>query len=226
MKPLSSPSALIDQVYERLIQAIAEGELEPGERVRQEDLAARLGVSRQPVSHALQLIKRQGLLSESGRRGLAVAPIERGRILDLYQVRGAMDALAARLAAERVATGAAPAADVQGLESAIRMGETLRDAPTSAYVQADVAFHVAIYRLSGNPAIEETLASQWLHLKRSMGMVLRAPDRRVPVWEQHSAIADAIFAGNATGAETAARDHAGRAAMETARRLAEPEAAA
>ena len=53
--------------------AIAEGVLAPGERLTQEQVAARLNVSRQPVSHALQLLKRQGLAVERGRRGLSVA---------------------------------------------------------------------------------------------------------------------------------------------------------
>ena len=86
MKPIATQPVLIDQVYERLVESIADGSLLPGSRIRQEELAERLGVSRQPVSHALQLLKHQGLLIESGKRGLTVAPLDAGRIVDLYQV--------------------------------------------------------------------------------------------------------------------------------------------
>ena len=63
MRPLDTQPVLIDQVYERLVEAIADGTLPPGQRIRQEELAEMLGVSRQPISHALQLLKRQHLKS-------------------------------------------------------------------------------------------------------------------------------------------------------------------
>ena len=91
LEPLAGSKVLTEQVYERLVAAIADGTLRPGQRVRQDEVAALLGVSRQPVSHALQLVRRQGLVVEHGRKGLAVAPIEPARVRDLYRVRGALD---------------------------------------------------------------------------------------------------------------------------------------
>jgi DNA-binding GntR family transcriptional regulator len=220
MKPISLQPVLIDQVYERLVESIADGSLLPGSRIRQEELAEWLGVSRQPVSHALQLLKHQGLLMESGKRGLTVAPLNSGRILDLYQVRTSLDALAARLAAQRVAAGSANAVQRRQLEEALEHGASLKpERPASAFIQTDVDFHTATYRLSGNSAIEETVAAQWPHLKRSMGVVLDNPDERLLVWHEHAAIARFILAGDAHRAELAAHDHASRAGTETARRL-------
>ena len=72
-----------------------------GQRIRQNELADKLGVSRQPVSHALHLLHRQGLVAESGRRGFEVTQLDPARIRQLYEVRGAIDALAAKLAAKR-----------------------------------------------------------------------------------------------------------------------------
>ena len=96
MEPLHTAPDLIEQVYLRLVDAIADGSLAPNARITQEEIAQRLSVSRQPVSHALQLLRRQGLVVRQGRRGLAVAPVEPDRIRDLYQVRAALDGLAAR----------------------------------------------------------------------------------------------------------------------------------
>jgi len=107
LQPLDTQPALIDRAYERLVAAIASGTLAAGRRIRQEELAAMLGVSRQPISHALQLLKRQGLVEEAGKRGLIVCGIDAARIRELYQVRTALDALAARLAAARIAEGTA-----------------------------------------------------------------------------------------------------------------------
>ena len=103
MQPLELQPALIDRAYEQLVEAITDGTFSPGQRIRQEELGRALGVSRQPISHALQLLKQQKLVEENGRRGLIVAEIDAARVRELYQVRGALDALAARLAAERIA---------------------------------------------------------------------------------------------------------------------------
>src|SRR5260370_22507780 len=93
---------LIDQVYARILEAITDRTLPPGHRIRQSELAEKLGVSRQPVSHALHLLHRQGLVAESGRKGFEVTQLEPLRILQLYEGRGAIDGLAARLAPPRL----------------------------------------------------------------------------------------------------------------------------
>jgi L-proline 4-hydroxylase len=204
-----------------LVDAIADGTLAPGQRIRQEELGRMLGVSRQPISHALQLLKQQKLVEESGRRGLIVCTVDAASIRELYQVRTALDALAARLAAERVAPHVMDMAQRRAAQRALAAGLALRpDAPVLAFIQADVAFHTALYRLSGNLAIEDTVAAQWPHLKRSMGAVLNDADRRPLVWAEHAEILRLVLTGDAAGAESAARHHTDRAGVETARRIA------
>jgi DNA-binding GntR family transcriptional regulator len=222
MQPLDPQPALIDRAYERLVEAITDGTLAPGQRIRQEELGRALGVSRQPISHALQLLKQQKLVEENGRRGLIVSEIDPNRVRDLYQVRTALDALAARLAAERVAQRVIAAQHQQMAESALAAGLALPlDAPVFAFIQADVAFHTVLYRLSGNRTIEDTVAAQWPHLKRSMGAVLDDPEQRPLVWTEHRDILRRILAGDPAGAERAARGHTDRAGAETARRLSQ-----
>jgi DNA-binding GntR family transcriptional regulator len=220
MQPLDPQPVLIDQAYQRLVEAIADRTLAPGQRVRQEELGRLLGVSRQPISHALRLLKTQKLVEEHGRRGLVVSEIDATRVRELYQVRSALDALAARLAAERVAGRAIDAPLRRAAERALAAGLALRpNAPVLAFIQADVAFHTALYRLSGNRAIEETVAAQWPHLKRSMGAVLDDPEQRPLVWAEHREILRLVLAGDAAAAERAASHHTDRAGAETARRL-------
>ena len=220
MQPLDPQPALIDRAYERLVEAIADGTLAPGQRIRQEELGRALGVSRQPISHALQLLKQQKLVEENGRRGLIVSGIDAERIRELYQVRTALDALAARLAAERIAGRVIDMQQRRAAQRALATGLALRpDAPVLAFIQADVAFHTALYRLSGNHAIEDTVAAQWPHLKRSMGAVLEDAEQRPLVWAEHNEILRLVLAGDAAGAELAARHHTDRAGGGTARRL-------
>jgi len=222
--PLEPLPNLIDQVYARILEAITDRSLPPGHRIRQNELAERLGVSRQPVSHALHLLHRQGLVAESGRRGFEVTRLDPSRIRQLYEVRSAIDALAARLAAGRA--GSDPAGRML-LEAALRAGRAIDSHTTLAQLIAlDVDFHRAIYRLAGNPAIEEMIAPQWPHMRRSMATVLAELDYRGSAWAEHETIAGHILASNARAAEAAALAHAQTAGRMTEERLRETSEAA
>jgi DNA-binding GntR family transcriptional regulator len=217
MIPLDPSPNLIDQVYARILEAITDRTLPPGHRIRQNELAEKLGVSRQPVSHALHLLHRQGLVAESGRKGFEVTQLDPKRIRQLYEVRSAIDGLAARLAAQRVKADAAGRAH---LEAALRAGRAIdRRTPLSELIVLDVNFHSAIYRLAGNPAIQEMIAPQWPHMKRSMATVLTELDYRQSAWVEHETIAAHILSGNAKAAEAAALAHAQTAGRMTEERL-------
>jgi DNA-binding GntR family transcriptional regulator len=224
MIPLDPLPNLTDQVYARILEAIIDRTLPPGHRIRQNEFAEKLGVSRQPVSHALHLLHRQGLLAESGRRGFEVTQLDPARIRQLYEVRGAIDALAARLAAKQVK---ADAAGRKELEAALHAGRDINKKTSLAQLIAlDVAFHSAIYRLAGNPVIEEMIAPQWPHMRRSMATVLAELDYRDSAWTEHAAIAAHILAGDAKAAEAAALAHAQTAGQKTEERLIALEQAA
>jgi DNA-binding GntR family transcriptional regulator len=217
MIPLDPLPNLIDQVYARILEAIIDRTLPPGHRIRQNELADKLGVSRQPVSHALHLLHRQGLVAESGRKGFEVTRLDPLRIRQLYEVRGAIDALAARLAAQ-CAKADAPAR--AHLEATLRAGRAIDEGtPLAALIALDVDFHSAIYRLSGNPAIEEMIAPQWPHMRRSMATVLAELDYRRSAWAEHETIAAHVLSGDAKAAEGSALAHAMSAGRMTEERL-------
>src|ERR1700732_3515534 len=217
MIPLEPLPNLIDQVYARILEAIIDRSLPPGQRIRQNELAQKLGVSRQPVSHALHLLHRQGLVAESGRKGFEVTQLDPLRIRQLYEVRGAIDALAARLAAGRVKTDGAGRTH---LEAALRAGRaTDKKTSLSQLITLDVDFHRAIYRLSGNPAIEEMIAPQWPHMRRSMATGLAELDYSANAWAEHEAIAAHVLAGDAKAAERSALAHAMSAGRMTEEKL-------
>jgi DNA-binding GntR family transcriptional regulator len=218
--PLRAVPALIDQVHDKLLAAIVDGTLAPEQRLTQESVAEMLGVSRQPVSHALQVLKRRGLLMEHGKRGLMVAPIQAQRVRDLYQVREALDGLAASLAARRMQAGLISASEKRAADKVLAEGLALDDAANiGAFVTADVAFHSAIHQLSGNAAIDETVRDEWPHFMRSMGVALGDADMRRRVWREHAAILAAVWGGAAARAEELARSHTRRAGEDTASSL-------
>lgn len=222
MLPLAVKPALVEQVYERLVAAIGDGQLAPGERLAQEALAERLSVSRQPVSHALALLKAEGLAVEHGRRGLVVAPLDARHLRHLYEVRAALDGVAARLAAAEVAAGRVTAPAMATLHAMVARGEAAaRTGDAAALVSADAAFHRTVNEMSGNPVLIETAEKQWLHMRRAMGAVLAEPAIRARIWREHAAIAHAVTTGDAPRAEDEARNHAARAGAEAHARLAE-----
>jgi len=210
---LDTTPDLVEQAYRALLDAISTGALAPGERVTQEELARQLAVSRQPVLQALRLLKQDGLLLDAPGRGLMVAPLDAASIAAVYQVRGALDALAARLAAERRAQ-----LDPKLLE---RGRKAARGRHVGAMIEADIAFHNAVYAASGNPLIERSAHLHWRHIRRAMGAVLQRSTLRESVWDEHEAIAAAIAAGDAALAERLMRQHGERASENMTRQLAE-----
>ncbi len=104
---LDTAPDLVDQVYRKLLDAISDGSMAPGTRLTQEDVAEQLAVSRQPVLQALRQLRADGLVQDAlgpqGQkgRGVVVTPIDATTVAQVYEVRSALDAQAARLAARR-----------------------------------------------------------------------------------------------------------------------------
>jgi DNA-binding GntR family transcriptional regulator len=208
---LATSPDLVDQVYRRLLDAISDGSLAPGERITQEDIAGRLAVSRQPVLQALRLLKKDGLVLDAPGRGVLVAPLDLARTLQVYQVRSSLDALAARLAAQ-----ARFRLDARLIEQGRKatQGRNVR-----AMIDADLAFHNAIYEGSGNPLIAQSAQPHWVHLRRVMGAVLQQSRQRESIWDEHEAIAIAVAAGDAERAGRLIEDHSREASRNLAARL-------
>jgi DNA-binding GntR family transcriptional regulator len=220
MQPVDTLEPYVEQVYKRLLSAIAHGELRPGQKIPQAEVAASFGVSRQPVSHALHLLRQQGLIELFGKKGLAVSAVQVDHIRDLYQIRGQLDALAARLAAQRVAMGQIAPAELDTVRATLSAAEALtEDAPIQSILDLEVVFHRQIYGLSGNPSIETTLAGHWPHLMRAMALIHGRRKLSHQARLEHEAIFSAIAAGQPEQAERLALAHTNRACIEVASHL-------
>ena len=215
MERLAVQPQLVDRVYAAILDGICAGRLAPGERITQDGLAETLAVSRQPVLQALLLLKKQGFVRDTGRRGLIVAPLDPQFVEHVYQVRGALDGTAARGAAIQRAPDAA--ARGEALIAAGRQAAKARD--VGRMIAADIDFHRFIYDLSGNPLIAEAASLHWQHIRRVMGSVLQS-DRVTRIWDEHAAILDSIVGGRAGEAESRARAHAEAASRMLATQLA------
>jgi DNA-binding GntR family transcriptional regulator len=211
MRHLALERSLTDRTYEAILDAISGGELAAGARINQDELAAKLNVSRQPIVQALALLKVQGFVRETGRRGVVVAPLDADFISHLYELRSALDGAACRGAALRGSAEAklwGPALIAEG-RAAFASGSVKR------MVDADMRFHRLLYDLCGNPMIAETASLHWHHIRRLIGGYLQHYPMR-DVWDEHQAILDAVIAGDPDRAEAAARHHADHASMKFA----------
>lgn len=203
MHSLEAPKSLVDQAYEVILDALCDGTFKSGERLTQEDIAARLNVSRQPVTHALVVLKSQGFLAASGKRGLTVTSVEPEFFEAIYQFRSAIEPLAVRLATPRLTKQAI----LRG-RSLVEHGRNMVAAGDSrATLQADMDFHSFIYDLSGNPLIGETMRLYWRHLRRAMGQVLSYPGMSISVWQEHSRILERMIRGDADAGAELMRRH-------------------
>lgn len=200
---IPSRTDYVEEVYKVLVDAICEGTLGPGTRLTQEEIAEQLSVSRSPVLQALRLLKKDGLVQDAPGRGVLVSPLDLKWLSNLYEIRGTLDSLAARLAAERRAR-LDPALIVRGRQSS-------RNADVRAMIDADMEFHFAIYAASGNPLIAETARVHWVHLRRAMGAMLQASGQRASIWDEHEAIAEAIETGRFEAAIEYSEFHTERA---------------
>jgi DNA-binding GntR family transcriptional regulator len=185
--------------------------MEPGERYTQEGLAARLGISRQPVLQALRLLRLQGLIVDTAkRRGICVAPLDAGFVDRLYPLRAALDSAAARAAAR------CPRPELRAEGDAILAEGSAATAAgdLDRLVQADLQFHSFIYEAADNPLLFETARQYWHHTRRAMTAYVRGAGQMSAVWSEHRQILDAIVAGDAPRAAELSHDHASHSAQQ------------
>lgn len=199
-----SPPPAQKDAYALILEAIDGGQYRPGDRLVESELAERFGVSRTPIREALQRLETQSLLSRDGR-SLIVASLDHNQMAELYVVRGALEGLAARLAARH-----ATPEEVRVLRDMLEADETLVGDP-EALSRANRRFHKQIHLASHN----RYLVQQLDLVHRSMALLahtsIAAEGRSRDTLDEHGAIVRAIEAGDGEAADRALREHISKA---------------
>jgi DNA-binding GntR family transcriptional regulator len=202
MKFIEPEPAMSEKVAAEIRGAIMNGSLAPSSRIRQEDLAGRLGVSRAPIRQALVMLEHEGLIRTVPNRGTIVAPVDGALIREIYEFRGVMDGfVAARVAARKDFDPSPLRAIVKQGRAAVRSGDMGR------LIELDLAFHEGLYKAVGNRVITEVMRTQWGHIRRAMITTLTMKNYRKQFWDEHTAILEAIARGDAAQASTLATAH-------------------
>ena len=140
---------LRDVVFATLREAILKGELKPGERLMELQLAAKLGVSRTPIREAIRMLQKEGLAVTIPRKGAQVAAMTQKDMEDVLQIREALEILAVQLACESITKPqlAALEGNIVSFEAAVKAKDLTRMA------QVDIEFHDMIYKTASNPRL-------------------------------------------------------------------------
>ncbi|MBB4145463.1 DNA-binding GntR family transcriptional regulator [Rhizobium rhizoryzae] len=197
MRSNGTPS-LRDQIEE----AIVSGTYRPGDRLEEQSLAEQYGVSRTPVREALRQLQEAGLVDIKPRRGAAVTIVGPSELIHMFEVMGGLEAMAGRLASRRL--------DEASRKELLDSHEACRAAVnqgSDAYYYENERFHMAIYKASGNPFLEEQARALHRRLKPYRRIQLRSLNRIEQSFAEHDRIVTAIVNGNSNEAEQALWDH-------------------
>jgi DNA-binding GntR family transcriptional regulator len=191
-----------EEIREQLIEDILNGRLQPGARIVETRIAQQFGVSQGPVREALRDLELFGFVVSSPFRGTQVRQITTDDLLQIYPIRAALEAVAARAAAERIDD-----ATLNHLEELITsMREAAARDDHRAQADADHAFHAAIVKASGNHMLEHV----WQTMRLSITTcVTRSVTHRSlhELAERHTVVLDALRAHDPDRAEAAIRRH-------------------
>lgn len=191
--------------YATLRRAIIEGRYRPGRRMREIELSEHLGISRTPTRQALSRLELEGLLAVEPRVGLVVAQLDDSAVVELYEMRAALEGSAAAMAARH-----ASLRDIAQLQELVK-GEAALPDDAEALAAHNLALHRAIYAAAHNRFLLKSV--QALHDAIALlGPTTLANEGRQRLSRtEHAAIVSAIAERDAAAAETAARAHIERA---------------
>ena len=175
---------LRDVVFNTLRQAILRGELKPGERLMEIQLANKLGVSRTPIREAIRKLELEGLVLMIPRQGAEVAEITEKSLRDVLEVRKALEELAVQLACDKITEEG-----IQELEKcAGEFKKILKSDDITEIAEADVRFHDVIYMATDNQKLIQLLSNLREHMYRYRVEYLKNPEVHEQLLKEHEEI--------------------------------------
>lgn len=200
---------LRDVVFNTLRQAILKGELEPGERLMEIQLAERLGVSRTPIREAIRKLELEGLVIMVPRKGAEVARITEKDLNDVLEVRCALEELAVELACKKITKEQA-----EKLESTLATFKVaIHGKNLTEMAEMDEKFHMVIYEATANTRLIQTLNNLREQMYRYRVEYLKDKDVYGKLVVEHESIAKNILESNVDLAKENVKDHIYNQAM-------------
>lgn len=194
---------LRDVVFRTLRQAILTGDMKPGERLLEIQLANKLGVSRTPIREAIRMLELEGLVVMVPRRGAQVAQITEKSMSDVLEVRCALDELAVELACNRITEEEKEEMRVacDAFEKATLTKEV------HVIAKADVEFHDIIFKVAGNPRLTQMVNNLAEQMYRYRFEYIKDESQHPMLVEEHRKICENISKGDVAASKAAIKEH-------------------
>ncbi|NTW05533.1 MAG: GntR family transcriptional regulator [Peptococcaceae bacterium] len=200
---LDNYKPLRELVFDSLREAIIQGRLKPGERLMEMQLADEMGVSRTPIREAIRKLELEGFVVMIPRKGAYVSGISVKDIVDVFEVRAALEGLAAGLAAERITDE-----EMEKLERILVKITEVNDLDDiEVIVEIDTEFHDLIYMACRNERLVQIITHLKEQIQRFRTTSLAQPGRLRDALSEHRLIVEAIGDRNVEMAQNLAREH-------------------
>ena len=194
---------LRDVVFQTLRKAILKGELQPGERLMEVQLANRLGVSRTPIREAIRKLELEGLVLMIPRKGAEVAKISEKSLRDVLEVRRSLEDLAIELACQRM-----DEEDIKELEEAQDVfAQAIASGDAMAIAESDEHYHDVIYRGTYNDRLVQILYNLREQMYRYRLEYIKDEEKRQILLVEHDMILNALKLRHVQEAKQAVRVH-------------------
>ncbi|MCI9569556.1 MAG: GntR family transcriptional regulator [Lachnospiraceae bacterium] len=194
---------LRDVVFKTLRQAILKGELEPGERLMEIQLAERLGVSRTPIREAIRKLELEGLVLMIPRKGAEVAKISENNLRDVLEVRRSLEELAIDLACQRMTEE--ELSELKKTEE--RFAKAIQTGEVMEIAQTDESYHEIIYNSTKNQKLVQILNNLREQMYRYRLEYIKDEDKRQILLVEHDHIIKALSLRHVQEAKMAIREH-------------------
>ena len=194
-----------EYAYVMIRQAIRDGRIKPGQRMRETELAERFAVSRTPIREAIRRLSSEGLIEDVAGRGLAVTQFTMAQVRELYFLRGVLEGAAASQAAQF-----ASPSEIKAMEELIALSRPVVDRPAET-AKLNLLFHQSIREAARNQYLTAALEQLADSLSLLPGTTFEAAGRAAVALNEHRDIISALKKHDGVKAEAAARSHIAKA---------------
>lgn len=201
-----------DKIYEQISADIVSGALEPGQKLDEQAIASRFGVSRTPIRETFKRLASAGLVESKPRRGVTVVNFDLQELTDMYEALEEFESLAARLSAERMT--AVERKQLQRLHQDSQA--CLEQQDVAGFARINDQFHQAIHRGARNKTLSDTIAALRLRLNPfRQPWLFRERNRLEVSFGEHQLLTEAIVAGDPAAAFEAMHHHTSNTSLIT-----------
>ncbi len=201
----------VQRIETELMDEISVGELPPGTRLDEAKLAERFGVSRTPIREALSRLTAQGILVPGEKRGVFVAEYSREELSQIFEAMHEIESTCAKIASQRLSFFARSEIELAQTECMVAANAGNR----MGYLRANEAFHMAIYKATGNPYMAEIASEFRKRTGPFRAKKFETKDDLIRSAKSHEELIDNIFSEDSTTASNGMRSHMTESFMQT-----------